>query len=587
MLDEFLEVAYVTETKKQATFELVGLLKELPDMELRKLAAGTPIAELYHHLDKTAAQCGPDGEPMSFLDRFKGTALFEQAIALEQQELQAEMTDMQKRQEQRAQRQGEDSIYDQKDRIRVQKRLLELELAKQEGAGGEDPNAPPGAAPPPMEPPGAGPAAPAALPGAPGEAKVAFIIGGTLGAIGGHKKAPAERKGEGALRGAIGGGGGELAGALAGGLVSHALRGRGGSNLLVPLGQLAGGIGGYKAMTRKYDKKKKEAADKLALSEATITGAVNTAKKWGAMDPSRMARVAALGQRVANSANSAVAGQGKALLKTVTAEAQGKLAFADNLGRMLARNDADRALHAGELHKVGSQAGAALAKMALDMGAITKAIGSARAAAAPLAGKAVKAIAANPNAALAVGGAAAGAGAGAIAGGPGHRLSGAAGGAALGGAAGYGAGRLGAGKALQGAMSGNVAKAVGAGEAAAPGLAHRVESAVAGSASPHGALTPAPGTLTGNLGKPVPAAPMAGTLAPGGGSPPLHAPVGSTRGGPMSNFSGPGGAGGYASRGQAMQDIGMASPVQRGGRQAGLTPKGHARNTLDLLDAAG
>lgn len=145
MLDEFLEVAYNTQTRKQAEYELVGLLKDLPDMELRKIAAGTPIAEMYAHLDKTAyldAPCGPDGTPKTFIEKFKGTPLFDQAVALEQQELQAEITDMQKRQERRQQNAADDSFYDVRDRLRVQKRLLELELAKQEV----------GAAAPPAEP---------------------------------------------------------------------------------------------------------------------------------------------------------------------------------------------------------------------------------------------------------------------------------------------------------------------------------------------------------------------------------------------------------------------------------------------------
>ena len=160
MLDEFLQVAYQTNGRKQAEYELVGLMEGLPVVELRKIAEGTPIAALYSHLDKTAyldGSCGPDGAPKTFLDQFKGTPLLDQALALEQEELQAEMTDMQKRQERRQQNVADDSLYDVKDRIRVQKRLLELELAKSEM--GEATGA---------QPPAAG-ATPAQGAGAPGE----------------------------------------------------------------------------------------------------------------------------------------------------------------------------------------------------------------------------------------------------------------------------------------------------------------------------------------------------------------------------------------------------------------------------------
>lgn len=138
MFEEFLEATYEKMGRQQATFEVIGLLDGLPDWEVEKIASGMPISELYGHLDrkpltKTASLCGPDGEPKTFLDRFKGTPLFDQAVALEQEDLQAEMLDLQKRQESRANRQNEDTIWDAKDRLRVRKRLLELELAKQQG----------------------------------------------------------------------------------------------------------------------------------------------------------------------------------------------------------------------------------------------------------------------------------------------------------------------------------------------------------------------------------------------------------------------------------------------------------------------
>ncbi len=135
MFEEFLESKYEKMGRQQAMFEVIGLLDGLPDWEVEKIASGMPISELYGHLDrkpltKTASDYGPDGD---FLDRFKGTPLFDQAVALEQEGLQAEMLDLQKKQESRAMRQSEDTVWDAKDRLRVRKRLLELELAKQQG----------------------------------------------------------------------------------------------------------------------------------------------------------------------------------------------------------------------------------------------------------------------------------------------------------------------------------------------------------------------------------------------------------------------------------------------------------------------
>lgn len=284
MLNEFLKVAYEHETRRQEEYELVGLLKSIPTLELRKLADGTPVAELYKHLEKTAHD-----DPGCFLDRFKGTPLFDQALALEQEELQAEMLDQQKREEQRT----DMSAWDLKDKIRLKKRMLELELAKQEA----------GASPIPGEPvQGAG---------APGPV-------------------PAEG-------------------------VQDASQG------------LQGGVA-----------------------------------------------------------------------KVGSAYAE-KVAFADQMGRALARADFEKAAHAKMLNEYGTKAGAVMAKEALNMGAVTGALGKLG----PMAGKALGFAAKNPG----LVGAGIGAAGGALASGGlskdqqgnrhlGRALAGAAGGAALGGAAG-------------------------------------------------------------------------------------------------------------------------------------------------------
>jgi hypothetical protein len=145
MLDEFLLTAYTHETRKKAEYEMVGLLKDIPTLELRKLAAGTPIAELYA---KTAylGDCAPSDSsgPTTFLDKFKDTPFFEEAMALEQEMLEAEAADI----AHRVQENSQPRTWEVMDQIRLKKRLLELKLAKEQagsaGAGG----APPGGAPP-------------------------------------------------------------------------------------------------------------------------------------------------------------------------------------------------------------------------------------------------------------------------------------------------------------------------------------------------------------------------------------------------------------------------------------------------------
>lgn len=127
MLNEFLKVAYAQELKKQDQSELTELLSHFPARELSKLASGMPVSQVYA---KTASH----DDPLDFLDKFKGTPFYEQALALEQEELQADMLEQQKREE----REMDANVYNMRDKIRLKKRMLELELAKSEQA------APPG-----------------------------------------------------------------------------------------------------------------------------------------------------------------------------------------------------------------------------------------------------------------------------------------------------------------------------------------------------------------------------------------------------------------------------------------------------------
>lgn len=145
MLDEFLLTAYTHETRKKAEYEMVGLLKDIPTLELRKLASGTPIAELYSKqafLDSCAPKCDGDA-PTTWLDKFKDTPFFEEAMALEQEMLEAEAADIAKRVQENAQPRP----WEVMDQIRLKKRLLELKMAKEQAGGaaaGGAPPAPPG-----------------------------------------------------------------------------------------------------------------------------------------------------------------------------------------------------------------------------------------------------------------------------------------------------------------------------------------------------------------------------------------------------------------------------------------------------------
>jgi hypothetical protein len=336
MLNEFLKVAYEEQLRKESTVEVMSLLEKLPAEELRKLADGTPVARLWPHLEKAAYmdECKSDGTPKTWLDQFKGTPFLDQAIALEQEELQAEMTDIQKRQERRQQNKLDDNFYDMKDQIRMKKRLLELEKFKAELGATAD--------------------TPAQGAGAPGPV-------------------PAE----------------------------------------------------------------------------------------GVQDDSQ-----GLGGGVAKSAAAVLSGT-----------PQEKIAFADNLGRELARQDFDKAAHVELLRMYGGHAGAVMAKQAAGLGGML-------ASAAPLAQKALGFAAKNP----AMAGAALGAAGGALAGGEGHRLSGALGGAALGHAAGGIGGRVMGGQSLGQAAKGYGGTLMGGGAPGArrPSPGGMADPSVLGSRLPTG-----------------------------------------------------------------------------------------------------
>lgn len=114
---------------------------------LEKLFLQTPGATtMAPNLQKEASMklayalaCGPSGQD-SWLSQFEGSSLMEQAIALEEQSLQAEQESMEHRMQedaQYAQRSEQDRArYQKNDRIQMEKRVLALELAKEKAGLG-------------------------------------------------------------------------------------------------------------------------------------------------------------------------------------------------------------------------------------------------------------------------------------------------------------------------------------------------------------------------------------------------------------------------------------------------------------------
>lgn len=125
MLDEFLKVAHAREQEKVARRELIDLVGRLPVEDIQKLASGEPLEKWASHDDE-------------WLDRYKGTPLFAQALELERQGLELDAQELEARERRRAREAQEDEGPDNchaRDRLRLQRKLLDLELAKSEGGG--------------------------------------------------------------------------------------------------------------------------------------------------------------------------------------------------------------------------------------------------------------------------------------------------------------------------------------------------------------------------------------------------------------------------------------------------------------------
>lgn len=121
MLDQFLAVAYEDRTEKTAQDALISRMRTMPTEVIEKIAFGGMPCDM------------KAGDPKSWLDIFKGTPLFEKAVELERAEIQLEQQDL----EQRMNTQAQDT-WTKRDGIRLQKKMLELDLAM-EGAGSAAP----------------------------------------------------------------------------------------------------------------------------------------------------------------------------------------------------------------------------------------------------------------------------------------------------------------------------------------------------------------------------------------------------------------------------------------------------------------
>ena len=123
MLDEYLLTSYRAEKTKTASREVIDRLKQLPIDELQKMASGDPTSKL--------AFMDPCGASSSWLDQFKGTPLFDQAVAIERNLLEIDA-------QQQSQRAADQQAWSQRDALQLKRRMLELDLVTSQNGGGPE-----------------------------------------------------------------------------------------------------------------------------------------------------------------------------------------------------------------------------------------------------------------------------------------------------------------------------------------------------------------------------------------------------------------------------------------------------------------
>ena len=133
MFEQWLSVAYRQDQEKTASRRMVNQLKQLPMDELFKAASGDSTSKL-------AYVDGPSDERDSWIGKYKGSPLFEKAVALEKAILQIDMEENQRRAEENAEPKASSDAYERRDAIKLQQRMLDLDLAM-ESAGVENPEA--------------------------------------------------------------------------------------------------------------------------------------------------------------------------------------------------------------------------------------------------------------------------------------------------------------------------------------------------------------------------------------------------------------------------------------------------------------
>jgi hypothetical protein len=159
MLNEALLVAHRHSELQKKQAEYIANLQQLPMDELKEVVRTGEVKLAY------IGEPAPSGgeRPMNWVENFKGTPFFEQAIGLEQEELQAQMA---QQQSQAVSSQKSQQEYAQMDQIRLKKRLLELQKARNEAqvlsGGGGPPNQTGSGAGPGAEAQGAGALGPVA-----------------------------------------------------------------------------------------------------------------------------------------------------------------------------------------------------------------------------------------------------------------------------------------------------------------------------------------------------------------------------------------------------------------------------------------
>lgn len=169
MFETFLKTAHQNDKNAVDERALVEAMKKLPPDVLFKIANGeTKLA----YGECTAVGSGSGS--LGWVEQFKDTPFFEQALQLEQQSIQLEQMEQQHRAQRDAEREQEPKFWEMQDRIRLQKRLLSLQLAAgqlQQAGAAMAPNAAGAASPPPEVTEAAGGAAPS-----PADGKVAFSL---------------------------------------------------------------------------------------------------------------------------------------------------------------------------------------------------------------------------------------------------------------------------------------------------------------------------------------------------------------------------------------------------------------------------